>query len=320
MKAPPLLVSFSTVEDFVASLPDAVREVHATEILKLHSAGLPAAISVRAISTLFNISAEFVNALSRTPQRHYRKFQIRKGKKTREILAPRVALKTIQRWIATHLAASINLPGCVFGFVPGKSVIDAANVHCDAKWVYSLDLRNFFPSITARQVYDAVRSLGYSEDAATFIMQLSTLNGSLPQGSPASPVLSNLVFRDTDALLSSLATARSVRYSRYADDVVFSGLGTVPADLQATVKAVLLNAGWKIALEKEHLAVLPNRLKVHGLLVHGSRPRLTKGYRKKIRAFRHLTNAGKVQSVDARRIAGHLAYASSIEKFIKSKE
>ena len=320
MKAPPLLVSFSAVEDLVASLPDAVREAHEPEILKLHSAGLPAVISVRAISTLFNISAEFVNAISRTPQRHYRKFQIRKGKKTRDILAPRVALKVIQRWIATHLAASIRLPSCVFGFVPGKSVIDAASVHCDATWVYSLDLRDFFPSITARQVYDAIRSLGYSEDAASLVMQLCTLNGSLPQGSPASPVLSNLVFRDTDVLLSSLAAARSVRYSRYADDLVFSGLAPAPADLQTTVKAVLLDAGWKLAIEKEHLAALPNRLKVHGLLVHGSSPRLTKGYRKKIRAYRHLTRVGKVKPADASRIAGHLAYASSIEKFTKSKE
>ena len=69
-----------------------------------------------------------------------------------------------------------------------------------------------------------------------------------------------------------------------------------------------------MAHEKEHLAKLPQRLKVHGLLVQGAAPRLTKGYRNKIRAFSHMTRAKKVSAEDLARLNGHLAYARSIKR------
>ena len=286
----------------------------------MNALGLPAAVSVRTISTLFGVSAEFIGAIRRAPLRYYRKFSIKKGKKTREIHAPRVALKVIQRWIGAHIAAAIELPDCVFGFVPGRSVAAAADVHCDAKWVYSLDLRDFFPSVSETRVHEALTQIGYSNGASNLVTRLCTLHGGLPQGSPASPPLSNIVFRDTDGVLRNIAIARGVRYSRYADDLVFSGIEGPPSDLQEQVNAALAAAGWNIAPEKEHLAQLPNRLKVHGLLVHGRQPRLTKGYRNKVRAFRHLDNSGKVRPDELRRIRGHLAYADSIDKFNEKKK
>lgn len=72
--------------------------------------------------------------------------------------------------------------------------------------------------------------------------------------------------------------------------------------------------GWVIADEKEHLAELPNRLKVHGLLVHGPKPRMTKGYRNRIRAYRHLIENGKIKSEDIDKVKGHLAYAAQVEQ------
>jgi len=71
--------------------------------------------------------------------------------------------------------------------------------------------------------------------------------------------------------------------------------------------------GWEISEKKEYYAERPNRLKVYGLLVHGERPRLTKGYRNRIRAFRHLLEAEKITEEDLKRIKGHLAYAQSVE-------
>lgn len=206
------------------------------------------------------------------------------------------------------------LPECVFGFVPGKhGVLEAAKKHCGAQWVYSLDLRDFFPSIKTQQVVEGIKSIGYSMHAADVISRLCTLNGKLPQGSPASPVLSNLVFLQTDAELVKIAANYGVRYTRYADDLVFSGVAAVPNGLQETVNALLIEHGWQIAEEKEHLSVLPARLKVHGLLVHGENPRLTKGYRNRVRAYRHLIANEKVAAKDMAKIKGHIAYALLIE-------
>lgn len=312
---PPILVSFGSVDALIEALPSRIREACEVEIRTLVGLGLPPAVSTITVSTLFGISADFVGAMSRAPQRYYRRFKIRKGKKTRQIEAPKVALKIIQRWIGAHLARATTLPDCVFGFVPGKQgVVEAAQLHCEAKWVYSVDLRDFFPSVAAARVLAALVTRGYSERAATLIVRLCTLDERLPQGSPASPVLSNLAFLPTDNALQGIATNLGVRYSRYADDLVFSGLGVPPDELVAQVHGVLFQHHWQIAEEKEHLARLPARLKVHGLLVHGKKPRLTKGYRNRVRAYRHLLDANLIASDDLATIRGHLAYAKSVDE------
>lgn len=314
MIAPPLLVSFSSVDSFVESLPQLTRETYEEQIRVLVEKGHPPAVSIRTVSTLFGVSAEFVGAMFRAPQRYYRSFKIKKGKKTRQIQAPRVALKVVQRWIGAHLSASVKLPDCVYGFVQGRSVVDAAQIHCRATWVYSLDIRDFFPNTSADQVFGALTGLGYAEHGATLITRLCTFNGCLPQGSPASPVLSNLVFMPFDIQLQDIARVDNVRYTRYADDIVFSGQGEPPHDLAERVKAVVIGGGWSIAPEKERLCKLPSRLKVHGLLVHGNNPRLTKGYRNRVRALKHLLESGKIKDGDLDRVRGHLSYADFVAK------
>lgn len=312
MNAPPLLVGFSSVESLLTALAEDARFQHEEELKALVQRGLPPAISINVLSVLFGISTNFVRSMYRAPHRYYRRFKIRKGKKTREINAPRVGLKLLQKWIGAHLERAITFPDCVFGFVQGLSAIDAARLHCGATWVYSVDIRDFFPSITSKQVTRALGEFGYSKHAQEVIAGLCTLDGCLPQGSPASPVLSNIVFFEIDERLKALAASKHVRYTRYADDIVFSGVDEPPVDLAQAVNDLIQEGGWQIAKEKEQLARLPYRLKVHGLLVHGLSPRLTKGYRNRVRAYRHLLAAGKIKQQDQARIKGHLAYAALV--------
>jgi len=111
-----------------------------------------------------------------------------------------------------------------------------------------------------------------------------------------------------------LAQQHQIQYTRYADDIVFSGKGEFPSDLINEVKAAVEGHGWQLAISKERYSERPNRLKVYGLLVHGTRPRLTKGYRNRIRAFKHLVSANKVLEEDMQIVKGHLAYARSVEE------
>jgi RNA-directed DNA polymerase len=312
---PPLFVGFDSIEALVGSLPEETRASHEAEIRRVSALGLPPAVSLRTLATLFGVSAEFVGAISRAPSRHYRVFKIKKGKKTRTIQAPRVALKLLQAWFAHHISDAVHFPECVYGFVRGRSgVKEAASFHCPANWVYSLDIRDFFPSITTQQVQDGLVRIGYDNKSAGFLSRFLTLNGSLPQGSPASPVISNIVFGPTDDQLVALAEELGVRYTRYADDLVFSGGEVPPAELRDRARMIVNGAGWVIADGKEHFAQLPARLKVHGLLVHGDKPRLTKGYRNRIRAFRHLLGIGKISETELPKIRGHLAYSQFIDK------
>lgn len=130
---------------------------------------------------------------------------IQKGTKKREINAPNKALKNIQQWLGHHLASAVKFDDQVFGFVRGRSAPLAAAVHCGATWVYSLDLADFFPTTSNRQVTAALETIGYPEHAATLISSLCCLGGNLPQGSPASPTLSNLVFSPLDKELQDIS-------------------------------------------------------------------------------------------------------------------
>jgi hypothetical protein len=313
--SPPLLASFGSLEEALDAMPERFRSSIGQAMRPLVERRLPPALSVGVVATLFGLSLAFVRAMVTRPQRYYRVFEIRKGRKRRRISSPRVSLKLIQSWLGFHLARAVQLPPNVFGFVPGlNGVIEAAAVHSGATWVYSVDLRDFFPSVTRSRTALALTEVGYPANSAAFIAELCSLDGVLPQGSPASPVLSNLAFLATDRALIAIAGDLAIKYTRYADDLVFSGAGSPPQEMQARVHACLSAHGWQIAPEKEYMAVLPARLKVHGLLVHGSRPRLTKGYRNRIRAYRHLVAEGRVREGDRARLSGHLAYADQVER------
>lgn len=313
MESPPLLISFSSLEQYLGALPQDVCTTYGDQIHSLASKHFPPVVSIRCLATLLGYSPKFVGALYRRTENYYRTFYIPKGKSRRIIHAPRVALKVIQKWFGHHLAEVISFDEAVFGFVRGRSAIQGAAIHCGADWIYSIDIKDFFPSTPEKKVVESLIGIGYPARGAELMGKLSSYNGFLSQGSPASPILSNLVFRSVDEKISALAARHGVKYTRYADDIVISGKNIFPKELKKEVKSIVEIEGWEVSAKKENYAERPNRLKVYGLLVHGEHPRLTKGYRNRIRAFRHLLKVEKVAEKDLKRIKGHLAYAQSVE-------
>ncbi len=140
MKAPPLLVSYSSIDDYLAALSPELREQYEEQIRTLVNQGLPPVVSSKCLATLFGYTTKFVYAMRRQSWKYYRNFTIRQGKKKRQIQAPKVALKVIQKWFGFHLAKAIKYEEFVYGFVEGRSAIDAAAVHTNAKWIYSTEV------------------------------------------------------------------------------------------------------------------------------------------------------------------------------------
>ena len=320
MNPPPFLVSFTDKHALKAALRPETVQAHWKTLESLIDLRYPPAVSIEVLSCLFGFSRHFLGALSRKPENQYRTFKISKGKRgqTREIHAPRVGLKVIQKWFGYHLAKALQFDDCVYGFVPTRSAPMAAAVHCGAQWVYSLDIANFFPTTSLGRIAEALETIGYPPRAARLVASLCCYERQLTQGSPASPVLSNLVFRPWDRRLAEIATETNSRYTRYVDDLVFSGTQELPKNLTTRVRTVMAETEWTIADGKEYVATLPHRLKVHGLLVHGTAPRLTKGYRNRIRAISHLTAASRVRGEDIARFQGHLAYAKSVTRIAET--
>jgi RNA-directed DNA polymerase len=196
----------------------------------------------------------------------------------------------------------------------GRSHAAAAAEHCRARWVFSVDIKDFFQSTPTELVALSLEKIGFTEQGSLLLSSLACLRGVLAQGAPTSPVLSNICFDSIDQKLLKVALQHNVRLTRYADDIVFSGTSEFPLILRDQVLEIFVEGPWRLAAQKTKLFELPDRLKVHGLLVHGESIRLTKGYRNKLRAYRHLLSIGGIRDSDRAKVIGHVIYGAFIDK------
>lgn len=304
---------FSSPTEFKKSLVGIATHQELEEISRLDTLRLPPVSSRIALAAMFGISPSLVWSFITKTQKHYRSFDIPKGKNKRHIDAPRVGLKMIQKWLSVQLQNHYAVPEHVYGFVTNRSHVDAAARHCKAKWVFSVDIENFFQTTPQELVIDVLTELGFGQSGATLLGTLSCFRGFLAQGAPSSPILSNICFSQMDSRLSQIAEIFGVRLTRYADDVVFSGENEFPAALREHVLELFNDTPWSLAEHKITFAALPNRLKVHGLLVHGDHVRLTKGYRNRLRAYEHLLSKDLIATQDLAKVKGHLTYGDFVE-------
>lgn len=221
---------------------------------------------------------------------HYRTLTKRFGE-FRLIEAPKSRLKAIQHQILTGILDHVPPHAAAHGFRKGRSVKTFAKPHIAKDVVVKLDLRDFFPSIRLARIQALFRSLGYPEAVANALAGLCTnstpsdvwndaprpsdprihdqirryAQPHLPQGAPTSPALANLCAYRLDCRLSGLAHAVDADYTRYADDLAFSGNG----DFRRIAQRFHIHAG-AIALEE-------------GFLVHHRKTRVMRhGVRQRI--------------------------------------
>ena len=230
---------------------DTCGEEEAALIRHYGANGLPPVCSREAIATMFGYNPGFIWSLLEKTEKHYRLFTIPKGRGQRSISAPRVGLKLIQRWLNLHWSLVWLPPECVHGFIAGKSHVSAAKFHRNARWVISADIADFFPSVKTARVRQGLEILGYADhDSLEILEQLVCLDGALTQGAPTSPILSNIALMELDTKLETLAAEVDAVYTRYADDIVFSGKNDLPEGLDVSIKALIAEDGWTLSEEK----------------------------------------------------------------------
>jgi len=183
-------------------------------------------------------------AFSRTTSTvsHYVRFEI--PKKTggmRRISAPMQRLKAAQHWILANILDKVPLHDAAHGFRKDRSIVTNAQPHVGTEVVLNVDLKDFFPTLEYRRIRGMFRGLGYGQAAATIFALVTSepevdevlLDGQtfyvangvrrLPQGAPTSPAITNIVCRRMDARLAGAAKKLGFTYTRYADDLTFSG-------------------------------------------------------------------------------------------------
>lgn len=168
----------------------------------------------------------------------------------RPVLAPRGDLKRIQRRIG-ELLLRVKTPDYLMSPVRGRSNIDNAARHRGAVAFHLLDIKDFYPSCTASKVsWFLGKCLGCPPDVVKALVDLTTLNGVLPAGSPASPSLAFWAYADMWDEIDQLTRDAGCQVSVYVDDITVSGQ-SVPGMLVHAIKERLAHHGHSFKASKE---------------------------------------------------------------------
>lgn len=215
---------------------------------------------------------------------HYRVLAKRYGN-IRLIEMPKPRLKGLQRRILTQILDKIPPHPAAQGFVKGRSILTFVTPHVGKRVVLRMDLRDFFPSFAGRRVQALFRTMGYPEAVADLLGGICTNEAPgaawkelgfdvfvdpqhlrearilysrphLPQGTPTSPAIANLCSYRVDCRIAGLATAVGVEYTRYADDLAFSGAGEFERSVErfsTHVAAILHEEGLSVHHRKTRI-------------------------------------------------------------------
>ena len=199
---------------------------------------------------------------------------------TRTICAPYPQTKAIQEKINEILSSLYTAKSCVHGFVKHRSIVTNAHLHVNKNIVINLDIKDFFSSINFGRIYGTLLAHPYNIDnkVAAFITQACVYRNSLPQGSPASPTLSNMVSYHLDKQMLMLARKYNLAFSRYADDLTFSSnspcpegflrKGETPDDWHGEVIDKIIETGFRVNQGKVRIQNGRMRQVVTGLIVN----------------------------------------------------
>lgn len=245
-------------------------------------------LSSQSLAWRLGIPLEELRIIAKEVNKHYREISLNdheKGK-VRLLKVPDEELKKVQRLILRRVLSEAQLPDGLHGGIPGRSPKTNAERHLGKDLVVNLDVRDFFPSVSHRQVAEMFRrDFGCGREARWLLTRLTTIDGQLPQGAPTSTMIANLLLAiPVDRPIERSAAQLHVEYTRFVDDVTVSGesADTLINETAKAVSTVGLRT-WR----KRKLKITPRskRQEVTGLTVNSSRrPGVSKTKRDKIRA------------------------------------
>jgi retron-type reverse transcriptase len=265
-----------------------------SDVDRLSSLGLPVLSTPAELAAALGLSVPRLRWLAShtevATRIHYVRFTVpKKSGGTRTLSAPHRTLAAAQRWVLDQVVGKLPVEPPAHGFVPGRSTLTNAGPHAGRSVVVNLDLSDFFPSITFPRVRSVFHRAGYSPAVATVLALLCTecprktvqYDGTtyhvavgprgLPQGACTSPGLSNQVARRLDKRLQGLAAKLGLTYTRYADDLTFSGGDECNARvgyLMARVRHIAEDEGFAVNVKKSRVQRRNTAQRVTGLVVN----------------------------------------------------
>jgi retron-type reverse transcriptase len=279
---------------------------------------LPVIKSMDDFSEITHISKYTLYQLSKNSDKYYKTYVVpKKAGKVRIISQPSKKLKGLQSWILINILNRLKVSPSSKGFEKGNSILDNTIVHKGANALLTIDIKDFFPSIQRKQVYNIFSAVGYNSTIATILTNLCTHIGVLPQGSPCSPKLANLVVWKLDLRIQGYVGKRGINYTRYADDLSFSGLTPSKViKIMPMIKQIVQNEHFEINYSKTRMAGTARAKIVTGLIISDEQIGIGKNKFKVLRSKIHYLTLPAEQTNEKLlyEVIGWLSYLNSVDK------
>lgn len=260
-------------------------------------------------------------------QRYTSFTSIHKGKK-RIVAEPNFELKQIQRRLNNYLQAIyyFNKHENVHGFVKcvtnekiRYSILSNALPHVGKSYVINADIFRFFPSITGKMVKDVFlgEPFFFEDNLASALALLCIQKNWLPTGAPTSPVISNLVCMELDEELNVLANKNNYSYTRYADDMTFSGENKPDEKFKDELTSILESFGFKLHKKKYRVLTKHTRQTVTGIVVN-EKLNVKREYKRNLRALHHDIKVNGIENALLKNRSVQILTIQGIESFKNS--
>lgn len=251
---------------------------------RLDGNGVPVIFEMKHFSKILGLEFSLLSRMCGVNSYFYRAFYIKKRRGgVRVIQSPYPKLSYVQGWIKDNILDKNRVNKHAFAYSKGKSHIDNAKCHIGSSELLKIDLENFFDQISISAVQGIFLRLGYTENISFKLAKLCTLRDTLPQGAPSSPAISNIFLYELDNILASYSEINKLTYTRYADDIVFSG-ERISNESIVDIKKYITSYGLKINEKKSRLVKGAQRKIVTGILVGDTDVRVPKKLKRQYRA------------------------------------
>ena len=204
-------------------------------------------------------------------------------------------------------------------YIKGKSIWTNAAPHVNQEVVIKLDIKDFFGSITKEHLEKVFRFRIHDSGLRSKIYEICLQNGTLPQGAPTSPFLSNLVMSEADKEIKKLSRYYKANYTRYSDDITVSLAKDWKGNIRGLIKGIqhiLKKYGFEIHTENNKYKILRKHQhqQVCGITVNSEKPTITRQKRRLLRSAQHRLDNGLNATLTQDQIDGWKSYFKSSEK------
>lgn len=213
----------------------------------------------------------------------------KEGNPKKRILNPSLkTLKHLQKMLLQNILYKIELPDYVYGATKGRDNVMNGKRHQGNKFIFTTDLKDFFPTINHKMVFEMFRSNNFSPTVSRVLTQLTTYKGHLPQGAPTSPVMANLVFVKTGDKLDELSKGNKITFTTFIDDLTFSSKSDFKQLAQSFIEIIKKD---KFFLSHKKTNYKTKNPVVTGVVVKNNNVSLTKAFKEKLANPKGLTKA-----------------------------